>query len=477
MQTFSAALWGWLLAIVVASVTMALMAAVAVASYTPAPPPPDLAPQQSAPEAQTVPLNWPGIPDGLTAGRQFRLLFVTLSVRAAGSTNIEHYNTFVQADAAASPALRPYAEHFRVVGSTADTAARDNIDLQPTATGVPIYWHTGAKLADDYADFWERTAANGWEGTPKFRDGSDANVEVATGTLTASDTPEADRGTRHPTRPLGGGGASLIAVGSPAVDGQEITALNVVVSTVQEIRYYAISPVFTVGATEVSPPAAPSFAFVEPGGAKQLRMLWTLTDDGGHNISHFELQRSTDRGNTWEDAGLVPPVPDQSTIWYDSGLGAGATYTYRVRAIADGGYEGAWPELSGAAATLATAAEIPAAPDPPTMSLLESGSSRVSWTAPTETGGSAIASYNVRRRPAGCDQSFATIDSVSASVTQYDDIQFGTFILPTDEGVYLYSVQAVNADGELGAWSLDGELRTNGTVPVLAWKPAFCPAN
>ena len=52
------------------------------------------------------------------------------------------------------------------------TDARDNIDLQPTATGVPIYWHNGAKLANGYADFWGVTTADGWEGAPKFRDGS-----------------------------------------------------------------------------------------------------------------------------------------------------------------------------------------------------------------------------------------------------------------------------------------------------------------
>ena len=43
MPTFAAALWGWLLAILVAFVTMALLAAVAVASYTPCPP--DLPPR------------------------------------------------------------------------------------------------------------------------------------------------------------------------------------------------------------------------------------------------------------------------------------------------------------------------------------------------------------------------------------------------------------------------------------------------
>ena len=226
----------------------------------------------------------------------------------------------------------------------------------------------------------------------------------------------------------------------------------------------------TVGTTEASVPAAPSFDFVEAGGAKQLRMLWTLTNDGGHHISHFELQRSTDSGTTWVDAGNVPPVPDRSTIWYDSGLAAGTAYAYRVRAIADGGYEGDWSGASRSATTLATADEIPAAPERPTVSLV-SGNAQVSWTAPTETGGSDILAYLVRRRFADCDEPFETIAAPGAA--SYVDGGFGSL----RAGIHLYSVRAINTDNEEGPWSLDGELHTDGTVPVLAWKRAFCPAN
>ena len=348
-----------------------------------------------------------------------------------------------------------------MVGSTADTDARDNIDLQTTATGVPIYWHNGAKLANGYADFWGVSATDGWEGTPKLRDGADSSGnDVATGTQSWSTIPETDRGTAFPGKHLGS--ATPIS-GDPTALGREIANVELPTNTIER-PYYAISPVFTVG-------AVPSFDFVAPGGAKQLRMVWTLLEDGGRHISHFELQRSTDGGTTWTDAGDVPPVPDRRTTWYDSGLAAGTEYVYRVRAIADGGYEGAWSAASTTATTLTAADEIPAAPGPPTMSV-ESGEARVEWTAPTETGGSAIASYDVRRRPAGCDQTFAVIpDDVTG--TQYDDADFDGL----DAGIYLYSVRAVNTDGEAGAWSLDGELHTDGSVPVLAWKPAFCPEN
>ena len=118
-----------------------------------------------------------------------------------------------------------------------------------------------------------------------------------------------------------------------------------------------------MGVAAAGPPAAPTIDTVEPGGAKQLRLLWTLLDDGDHNIQRFELQRSTDNGATWADAGNVPPVPDRTTTWYDSGLAAGTAYVYRVRAVtADGEYVGAWSTPSAAATALAAADEIPARP-------------------------------------------------------------------------------------------------------------------
>ena len=206
--------------------------------------------------------------------------------------------------------------------------------------------------------------------------------------------------------------------------------------------YYAISPLFRVEAAA----SLPAIDTVEPGGAKQLRLRWTLTDDGGHNIRHFELERSSDNGTTWTDAGNAPPVPDHTTTWYDSGRAVGTDYVYRVRAIAAGGYEGAWSAASTAATTLAAVDEIPVAPELPTMSPV-SRNARVVWTAPTETEASNILSYNVRRCPAGCGQSFTFTAIASSGATQYDDIDFDS--LP--EGIYLYSVRVVNTDGEAGA--------------------------
>ena len=105
-----------------------------------------------------VPRDWPLIPSGVEEGQQFRLLFLTSTFRQPSSTDIDVYNRFVQNRAAAGHEdIREYRSGFRVVGSTASVDARDNTVTTYTQgnRGVPIYWLTGAKAADNYADFYD----------------------------------------------------------------------------------------------------------------------------------------------------------------------------------------------------------------------------------------------------------------------------------------------------------------------------------
>ena len=67
----------------------------------------------------------------------------------------------------ATPTSRPTATCFTVVGCTEDTDAVENTGTSGAGTGgagVPIYWLNGAKVADDYADFydgdWDEEAAD-----------------------------------------------------------------------------------------------------------------------------------------------------------------------------------------------------------------------------------------------------------------------------------------------------------------------------
>ena len=110
------------------------------------------------PAATEVPADWSLKPTAVTAGTQFRLLFLSSTKRNASSTDIADYNTFIQGLAAAGHAdIQTYSTGFRAVGCTADTDARDNTYTTYTSTdkGVPIYWLNGAQAADEYEDFYD----------------------------------------------------------------------------------------------------------------------------------------------------------------------------------------------------------------------------------------------------------------------------------------------------------------------------------
>ena len=115
------------------------------------------APPPSVPET-VVPSTWSLIPPGLGPGDKFRLLFVTATGRNATSSDIEVYNRFVQAAAAANSGLASYSSTFRVVASTEGTNGVDaRINTASADANVPVYWLDGLRVADGHWDFYGNT--------------------------------------------------------------------------------------------------------------------------------------------------------------------------------------------------------------------------------------------------------------------------------------------------------------------------------
>ena len=193
--------------------------------------------------------SWSLLPSGLEVGDQFRLIFTTSTTRNGSSSDIEVYNTFVQNRAAAGLTdIRSYSSQFRVVGSTETVDARDNTGT--TGTGVPIYWLNGAKVADNYADFYD----DSWDNyTEKNESGQAGRSPVLTGSL--------ENGRVDSSYPLGG--ASEIRLGSvfSSVSGGPIQS-NDRADRSQRYALYGLSPVITVGAgpaiTDVSVTSRPA---------------------------------------------------------------------------------------------------------------------------------------------------------------------------------------------------------------------------
>ena len=188
------------------------------------------------------------MPAGIDLGGQFRLLFATSTRRDATSADIDDYNRFVQEAAEAGhPAIQPYATQFRVVGSTATVDARDNTGT--TGTGVPIYWLGGAKVADNYADFYDGS----WE-SRATRDQRGRNSGfLSDGVWTGSNAD----GTKHGL-PLGR--AAAVQAG----DLSNNPLSNAAAGATTDYHVYALSPLLEVEAlrpvatTTVKNPPHPS---------------------------------------------------------------------------------------------------------------------------------------------------------------------------------------------------------------------------
>ncbi len=124
-----------------------------------------------------VPSDWSLIPSGLGPGDKFRLIFVTSTRRAGTSGNIDNYNNFVRtAVGSGHDDIQDYSTQFTVLASTASTDARDNTRTTFTSSdkGVPIYWLSGNKVADNYEDFYDGS----WDDETNAKDESGADCTV-----------------------------------------------------------------------------------------------------------------------------------------------------------------------------------------------------------------------------------------------------------------------------------------------------------
>ena len=188
-----------------------------------------------------VPFGWSLTPEGIASGEKFRLMFLTDDEKPT-STDIDVYNAYVQAQAAAGHAdIQEHANQFRVLGSTAAVDAIDNTETTSSDTDAPIYWLNGAKVADNYADLYDKT----WD--------EEANRRTAAGDLsTDSDiiwTGSDDDGTERQES------AVSVALGETSVRQGEmdnstttrdpLSAVTVTAAT-NTAPFYALSGIFVV---------------------------------------------------------------------------------------------------------------------------------------------------------------------------------------------------------------------------------------
>ena len=195
-----------------------------------------------------VPTTWSLVPSGLVDGDSFRLLFIGTNGRDASSSDIAVYNTFIQNLAAAGHAdIQAHSATFRVVGSTEDVDARDNTGT--TGTGVPIYWLNGAKVADDYADFYD----GDWDEEREIARETGALVSISANwkiwTGSAEDGTEWMH-TDGTSRALGNSGGQWVMQGSPNSSNNAYGPIESdTANRTTDRGLYGLSGVFTVDAS------------------------------------------------------------------------------------------------------------------------------------------------------------------------------------------------------------------------------------
>src|SRR4029079_2341070 len=160
---------------------------------------------------------------------------------------------------------------------------------------------------------------------------------------------------------------------------------------------------------------------------------WTApSSDGGAAITGYNVYRGTTSGSEtpYQALGNV-------TGYTDAGVTNGTTYYYTVTAVNSVG-----ESLASNEAT-ATPQAVLTAPGAPASVLAARGNTEVtvSWSAPTNNGGSPITGYTVYRSTTS-GGTYVSVGSTDGNTTSYLDTGL------TNGTAYWYKVSATNAQGE-----------------------------
>ena len=261
---------------------------------------------------EIVAANWACTPSGVGPGQSFRLLFVTSTTTQATSADIDTYHSFVQTRAATNSCFTTaQANKFRAFIATKTTAAKSN--TATTGTGVPIYWMKGAKVADNYGDFfddsWNSNAA-------KNESGASRTGRVWTGTFVNGDPKQDQRA-----------GDNLVSWGDPSSSSGML--LEGSAPNTNSYRLLAFSPVF-----QVQPKPAKPTGLSARAGDRQVALRWTNPSDS--SITKYQLQQKAGEA-AWGEWGDISGSGASTTSHTVTGLMNGTEYRFRIRAVNSGG--------------------------------------------------------------------------------------------------------------------------------------------
>ncbi|MBC8364995.1 MAG: fibronectin type III domain-containing protein [Actinobacteria bacterium] len=168
-------------------------------------------------------------------------------------------------------------------------------------------------------------------------------------------------------------------------------------------------------------------------GSTQVSLSWSApSGDGGSAVTGYRVEQSTNSGLAWTT--VVADTGSTSTSYAVTGLTNGSAYSFRVTAV----------NAAGMGATSSTATATPrTTSDAPTGLAGTPGDRQVAlaWTAPSESGGSAVTGYRVERSADGGSTWTAVVADTGSTTTSHSVTGL------TNGSAYTFRVSAVNDAG------------------------------
>jgi titin len=193
--------------------------------------------------------------------------------------------------------------------------------------------------------------------------------------------------------------------------------------------------------TLLSVPSAPSGLTATAISAGQINLSWSDVA----NETGFKIERKTGSGGTYTQ---IATTGANITTYSDTGLTAGTTYFYRVRATNASG-DSSYSNETSATTTIAP----PNAPSGLTATATSSTQINLSWTdVANETG------FKIERKT-GAGGTYSQIGTVGTGVVSYNDTGL------TANTNYYYRVRATNAGGD-SPYSNEANATTLNTSPA-----------
>jgi chitodextrinase len=223
---------------------------------------------------------------------------------------------------------------------------------------------------------------------------------------------------------------------------------------------YSATASATTTAPDTTPPTAPSNLVATAASGSQINLGWTAaTDNVG--VTGYLVERCA--GASCTSFAQVGATAATVTTYNDTGLAAGTSYSYRVRATDAAGNLGAY----SATASATTTAPDTTPPTAPSNLTANSGSNtqvNVTWTGSTDDVG--VTGYFIERCQGATCANFAQVGTSTG--TTFSDTGL------TAATAYSYRVRAGDAAGNLSAYS---GVATATTAAVPPPPPAFVQGN